>query len=159
MKRLLLFLFSAIILGACAKETNVELVKFTDTGCSKQSMVPQTKSGDGSDSQLILRYSAEVGGLEVTRTNAMMNCSINNGGLSCDFSVDGNVITYHTYETDGPIMKCLCPVSNISLILSGLRVGREYVLNYSCGDVTCSPISFTFSKQLNLVLDIDLYKI
>lgn len=157
MKRLFLLLFSALILGACAKETTVELVKFTDTGCSKQSVVPVTKGNDGSDSQLILKYSPE--GLEVTRTNALMNCSIGNGGISCDVTCDGNVITYHAYETDGPILKCVCPVSNMSSIVAGLRTGREYVLEYSCGNDKCSPISFTFSKQLNLVLDIDLYKL
>ena len=157
MKRLFLFLFSALILGACAKETTVELVKFTDTGCSKQSLVPVTKGNGGSDSQLILKYSPE--GLEVTRTNAMMNCSIGSGGISCDVACGGNVITYHAYETDGPIMKCICPVSSMSSIVAGLRTGREYVIEYTCGDVKCSPISFTYSKQLNLVLDIDLYQL
>jgi len=156
MKRVFLFILSAILLGACAKETTIELVKFTDTGCNKQSLVP-TKAENGSESQLILKYTPE--GLEVTRTNAIMNCSISSGGISCDVTSDGNVITYHAYETDGPIMKCLCPVSNMSSIVAGLRTGREYVLQYSCGDVTCSPISFTYSKQLNLVLDIDLYKL
>lgn len=157
MKRLSLFLFSALILGACAKETTVELVKFTDTGCSKQSLIPATKGYDSSDSQLILKYSPE--GLEVTRTNAMMNCSISGGGISCDVTCEGNVITYHAYETDGPIMKCICPVSSMSSIVAGLRTGGEYVLDYSCGDVKCTPISFTYSKKLNLVLDIDLYKL
>ena len=157
MKRIFLFILSAVLLGACAKDTTVELVKFTDTGCSKQSLVPQTKADVDSESQLILKYSPE--GLEVTRTNAIMNCSISSGGISCDVTSDGNVIAYHAYETDGPIMKCLCPVSNMSSIVAGLRTGREYVLQYSCGDVTCSPISFTYSKQLNLVLDIDLYKL
>lgn len=157
MKRLFLFILSAMLLGACAKETTIELVKFADTGCSKQSLIPATKAENGSESQLILKYSSE--GLEVTRTNATMNCSISGGGISCDVTCNGNVITYHAYETDGPIMKCICPVSNMSSIVAGLRTGREYVLHYSCGDVTCSPISFTYSKQLNLVLDIDLYKL
>ena len=157
MKRLFLFLFSALIIGACAKETTVELVKFTDTGCSKQSLVPATKGNDGSDSQLIIKYSPE--GLEVTRTNAMMNCSIVNDGISCDISCEGNVITVHAYETGDNFMKCLCPVSSMSSTIAGLRLGREYVVEYSCSDVKCSPISFTYSKQLNLVLDTDLYKI
>lgn len=155
MKRLFLFFLSAILLAACAKETTVELVKFSDTGCSKQSLVPDTKSDNGSESQLILKYTPE--GLEVTRTNATMNCSISNGGISYDLSCDGNIITFHAYETDGPILKCLCPVANMSSVIAGLRLGREYVLEYSCSDVTCSPISFTYSKGLNLVLDTDLY--
>ena len=155
MKRLFLFFLSAILLAACAKETTVELVKFSDTGCSKQSLVPNTKGDDGLESQLILKYTPE--GLEVTRTNATMNCSISNGGISCDVSCDGNVISYHAYETDGPIMKCICPVSNMSSTVAGLRLGREYVIEYSCADIVCTPISFTYSKGLNLVLDIDLY--
>ena len=39
---------------------------------------------------------------------------------------------------------------------SGL--GREYVLEYECSDAVLSPISFTYSRGLNLVLDVDLYK-
>ena len=155
MKRLFLFLLSAVLLMACAKETTVELVKFSDSGCSKQSLTPDTKSAEAPDSQLILKYTPE--GLEVTRTNAVMNCSIGTGGISFDVSCDENVISCHAYETDGPIMKCICPVSNMTSTIAGLRLGREYVLEYSCSDVTCSPISFTYSKGLNLVLDIDLY--
>lgn len=155
MKRLLLFLTSALLLGSCAKEMTVELVKSSDSGCSKQSMILATKSGGGS--QLILKYSPE--GLIVTRTDAMMNCSIGNGGISYDMSVDGTVISYHAYETDGPIMKCICPVSNMTSTIAGLRLGREYVLEYSCSDVTCAPVSFTYSKNLYMELDIDLYKL
>ena len=142
---------------ACAKETTVELVKFSDSGCSKQSSAPDTKSAEVPDSQLILKYTPA--GLEVTRTNAVMNCSIGQGGISCDVSCDENVISYHAYETDGPIMKCICPVSNMTSTVAGLRLGREYLLEYSCADVTLSPISFTYSKGLNLVLDIDLYSL
>ena len=86
MKRFILILFSATLLLACSKETTVQLVKFTDTGCDKSSLAPATKSG--SDSQLILEYSEE--GLVVTRTNAVMNCSIGQGGISCDVSFEDN---------------------------------------------------------------------
>lgn len=153
MKRLILILFSATLLLACSKETTVQLVKFTDTGCDKSSLAPATKSG--SDSQLILEYSEE--GLVVTRTNAIMNCSIGQGGISCDVSFEDNVIHYHAYETDGPIMKCLCPVKEMSSVISGLRVGREYVLDYTCSDTPFAPISFTYQKGMKLVLDADLY--
>ena len=156
MKRLFLFLFSALILAACAKDSTVELVKFSDSGCSKGTNAVETKSDDASTSQLILKYSPE--GLVVTRTNAIMNCSIGNGGISCDVSCSGNVITYHAYETDGPIMKCICPVSDMTSTIAGLRVGSEYVLEYECSDAVLSPISFTYSRGLNLVLDVDLYK-
>lgn len=155
MKRSFLFLLSALVLASCAKESNVELVKFSDTGCAKGSAAVATKSDDGPSSQIILKYSPE--GLEVTRTNAVLNCSISNGGISCDVSCGGNVINYHAYETDGPIMKCLCPVSNMTSTIAGLSLGREYVLMYECSDVVLSPISFTYSKNLNLVLDVELY--
>ena len=155
MKRIILILFSATLLLACSKETTVQLVKFTDTGCDKGSLSPATKSG--SDSQLILEYSEE--GLVFTRTNAVMNCSIGQGGISCDVSFEGNVITCHAYETDGPIMKCVCPVKEMSSVISGLRTGREYILDYTCSDTSFAPVSFTYQKGMKLVLDADLYKL
>lgn len=154
MKRIILILFSATILLACSKETTVGLVKFTDTGCDRNSLVPDTKAG--SDSQLILSYSDE--GLVITRTNAMLNCSISQGGISCDVSSEENVIECHVYETQGKTLKCMCPVKNMTTTVGGLRLNREYVLYYSC-DGDFAPISFTYSKNLNMVLDADLYKL
>ncbi len=154
MKRIILILFSATILLACSKETTVGLVKFTDTGCDRNSLVPETKAG--SDSKLILSYSDE--GLVITRTNAMLNCSISQGGISCDVSSDENVIECHVYETQGKTLKCMCPVKNMTTTVGGLRLNREYVLYYSC-DGDFAPISFTYSKNLNMVLDADLYKL
>ena len=154
MKRIILILFSATILLACSKETTVGLVKFTDTGCDRNSLVPETKAG--SDSQLILSYSDE--GLVITRTNAMLNCSISQGGISCDVSSEENVIECHVYETQGKTLKCMCPVKNMTTTVGGLRLNREYVLYYSC-DGDFAPISFTYSKNLNMVLDADLYKL
>ena len=154
MKRILLIFFSATILLACSKETTVGLVKFTDTGCDRNSLAPETKAG--SDSQLILSYSDE--GLVITRTNAMLNCSISQGGISCDVSSEENVIECHVYETQGKTLKCMCPVKNMTTTVGGLRLNREYVLYYSC-DGDFAPISFTYSKNLNMVLDADLYKL
>lgn len=151
MKRLFLLLIPALFLCSCSKETTVELVKFTDTGCDKSSLAPATKAG--SDSQLFLTYSEE--GLVVTRTNAIMNCSINQGGISCDVSCDGAAIQYHAYETDGPIMKCQCPVAEMSSVISGLRPGRRYTLFYVCSDASLSPITFTYERRLALILDVD----
>ncbi len=54
MKRIILILFSACLLIACSKETAVELVSFTDTGCSKGTKAPETKAWESS--QLILEY-------------------------------------------------------------------------------------------------------
>ena len=157
MKRLIFFLSSALLFAACAKETNVVLVKFSDSGCTRETKVDEGSSDGDAGSQLTLKYSQE--GLVVIRTNAIMNCSIGGGGISYDVSSDGNVISYHAYETDGPIAKCVCPVGNMTTTVAGLRVGREYVLEYECSDAVLSPISFTYSKDLNLVLDVDLYKL
>ena len=154
MKRIIFILFSATILLACSKETIVELVKFTDTGCDRNSLVPETKAG--SDSQLILAYSDE--GLVITRTNAMLNCSISQGGISCDVSSEENIIECHVYETQGKTLKCMCPVKNMSTTVGGLRLDKEYVLYYSC-DGDFAPISFTYSKNLKMVLDAELYKL
>lgn len=74
-------------------------------------------------------------------------------------SCEGNVISFHAYETDGPIMKCLCPVDNMSSVVAGLSLGNEYVLDYKCGNDTFIPISFTYSKDLQMVLDAGLYKL
>lgn len=157
MKRLFFFLSSALVFAACTKEANVELVKFSDSGCTRETKVEEGFSGGNAGSQLVLRYSQE--GLVVIRTNAIMNCSIGRGGISYDVSSDGNVISYHAYETDGPIAKCVCPVGDMTTTVAGLRVGREYVLEYECSDAILSPVSFTYSKDLNLVIDVDLYKL
>lgn len=154
MKRIIFILFSATILLACSKETTVELVKFTDTGCDRNSLVPETKAG--SDSQLILAYSDE--GLVITRTNAMLNCSISQGGISCDVSSEENIIECHVYETQGKTLKCMCPVKNMTTTVGGLRLDKEYVLYYSC-DGDFAPISFTYSKNLKIVLDAELFKL
>ena len=154
MKRVILIFFSATILLACSKETAVELVSFTDTGCDRNSVVPETKAV--SDSQLILAYSDE--GLLITRTNAKRNCSISQGGISCDLSSEENVIECHVYETQGKTLKCMCPVKNITTTVGGLRLDREYVLYYSC-DGDFAPISFTYSKNLKMVLDAELFKL
>ena len=151
MKRLFLFLLSALILGGCAKESTVELVSFTDTGCSKGTKASETKA-EGL-SQLILEYSDL--GLVITRTNATMNCSIGTGGISFDVSFVDNVIDCNAYETAGPIMKCLCPVDRMVATVAGLRTGREYVLNYSCSDVSLLPITFTYKKGMRVVVDVD----
>ena len=152
MKRLFLFLLSALILGGCAKETVVELVSFTDTGCSKGTKAPETKAADSS--QLILEYSDA--GLIITRSNATMNCSIGTGGISFDVSIVDNVISCDAYETAGPIMKCICPVDKMIATVAGLRTGREYVLNYSCSDVTLLPVTFTYKKGMRIVVDVDM---
>ena len=156
MKRVLLIIASASMLLSCSKEPAVvELSGFTDTGCGRGSLAALTKSGEDRPSELVLEYTAS--GLTVTHHNAVLNCSINNGGIGCDFSVDGNVIRMRTYEKNGEFLKCLCPVDEMKATLSGLVLDTEYVLEYACSSTRYVPINFRFEKGLKKTIDLDTY--
>ena len=154
LKRTTLAIFTLSLLMACAKETPVELVKVSDTGCAREEAV--TKGGDETPSQIILEYSTE--GLVVIRTNAVMNCSVKTGGISCNVSVSGNTIHCEEFEKDGKSMRCTCPVSNITSTIKGLGLGKEYTLCLTC-DGSFAPIGFTYTKDLKMVLDAELYRL
>lgn len=146
-------LFLLALLPACAKYSHS--VEFTHTGCATQ-----TKAwwDGGSSSELILEYTPD--GLAVTRTNAQMNCSIKNGGISCDVSVSGDGILYRVYETDGPTANCFCLVELMTSTVTGLQEDREYVLYYACGygGGFFVPINFRYHKGLRMVLDAAQYR-
>ena len=154
MKRLLFILIPVLLLCFCGKESAVQLVKFTDSGCSQAQMSPDTRAGGGQPSQLILKHSSE--GLVITRTNALMNCSIKNDGMGCEVSIEGNTIHLKVYEK-GEKLRCVCPVETMSSTVSGLSTGNAYILDYTC-DGTYSPISFTYEEGMKMVIDLDLYK-
>ncbi|MBR5073452.1 MAG: hypothetical protein IKX29_07890 [Bacteroidales bacterium] len=157
MKRVFFIILSTCLLWTCSKESeSVKLVSFSDTGCGSELVEPETRSGDNAASQLILSYSEE--GLVVTRTNAQMNCGIKNGGIACDVSVDGNVIRMHVYEK-GEKMRCMCPVRKMSSTISGLGLGKDYVLEYFCGDAQYGPFEFRYDKGFQQMIDIDLYRL
>ena len=142
-------LFLLAFLPACAKYSHS--VEFTHTGCATQ-----TKGWlNDSKSELILEYTAE--GLSVTRTNAEMNCSIKDYGISCDVSVSGDGILYRVYETDGPTADCVCLVELMTSTITGLQENKEYVLHYSC-DGSYIPINFRYHKGLRMVLDAAQYR-
>ena len=147
MKRYLILLLAAGILAGCEKgpEQLSYSTEVTSTGCGRS-----TKAGidEDSDPFIVLTYTSS--GLEITRYNALLNCAINNGGIICDVSIDGNVIRYHAYEKDGTLLKCMCPVERMSSVIGGLHLGKEYVLDYSCGSDKES-IKFVYSKDLNQV--------
>lgn len=155
MRRMLFITLSACFLWTCSKEADVQLVKFTDTGCSNGSVEPDTRSGNGAGSTLMLEYSAQ--GLVLTRTNAVMNCSIKDGGIVCSISFAGNTLSVNTYEKDGKTMRCVCPVETMSMTVSGLSLGSDYVLDYMCSGVKYPPIEFCYEKGLKQLIDIDLY--
>lgn len=143
-------LFLLAFLPACAKYSRS--VEFTHTGCATQ-----TKAwwDGGPSSELILEYTPD--GLAVTRTNAQMNCSIKDYGISCEVSISGDEVFYHVYETAGPIANCICPVERMTSTVTGLQENKEYVLHYSC-DGSYIPINFRYHKGLRMVLDAAQYR-
>ena len=45
----------------------------------------------------------------------------------------------------------------MSATVSGLNIGTEYVLEYTCGSTKYVPIDFYYRKGLDMVIDLDLY--
>ena len=131
----------------------MELVRVSDTGCST-SEIFATKSGEVANSRLILEYSAQ--GLVVTRTNALMNCSVKNGGVGCKVSNTGNTIECEVFENDRNFLRCNCRVGAITSVIRGLRLGEEYTL-YHRSDGVFGPVVFTYTEDLKMVLDADQY--
>ena len=153
MKKALLALSAALFLLGCSKESAVELVGFTDTGCAND---VATRAADLAYPHLILGYSEQ--GLVITRINAWLNCSIKEGGIVCEVSSDGNVIHYNAYERDGKTLRCTCLVGEMTSTVAGLKTGRDYVLDYNCSDGSRASVSFTYSKDLKLVEFLDYDK-
>ena len=152
MKHIIIFA-AALLLGACNhnQPDGPVSVEFQHTGCGRYQ---DTKAADDyMNPQLILEYTD--GGLLITRTNAILNCSLVNG-ITCDLSVQDGVIRYHAYVTDGGIMKCLCPVERMTALVSGLRENTEYALEYVC-DGVYRPITFYYAKGLKATFDLSLY--
>lgn len=157
MKRLFGIIAAVLLLGACAGKQAQEgpvSVDFHHTGCGRGEAVKADAFGEEIP-ELTLEYTD--GGLFITRTNAILNCSIGQGGISCDLTVTDNVINYKAYETDGATLKCVCPVEQMTALVTGLREKTEYILNYTC-DGSYRPITFYYAKGLKITLDLTLYK-
>ena len=152
MRRITFAFLSLCLLCACSKESSVELVSVTDTGCAREEVA--TRGGTLGESLLILEYSHA--GLVVTRTNVELNCSIKTGGVSCNVSCEGGDIYCEVFETEGKSLRCTCPVKSVTATVAGLQLGHEYTIYFTCGD-SFIPISFTYSEDLNMVLDAGLY--
>lgn len=151
MKNYLILLLAAAVLFGCEKgpEQLTYSTVVTNTGCNKAT---RAETDEDSNPFLVLKYTSN--GLELTRYNALLNCAINNGGIICDVSIEGNVISYHAYEKDGTMLKCMCPVDRMSSVIGGLRLGKEYVLEYKCGEDRAS-IGFVYSNDLNEVFPLN----
>ena len=146
MNKILLVLLVLPIMAGCTKYDNMLRSKdFTHTGCASGTGT-RAGSGDSDKSLLILKY--EDGDLCVTRTNAMLNCIIKAGGeVICETSVDGNVIHYKVYEyqKDGLSANCMCRVAEMTSVVKGLEVGKEYTFDYFCSH-GYEPITFVFKE-------------
>ena len=150
-------LFTAALLLMACNETQEEgplSVDFHHSGCARTEEVKADGFGD-EQPELTLQYTDS--GLLITRTNALLNCSINQGGITCELTLEDGVIHYRAFETDGATLKCLCPVKTMTALVSGLRENTEYVLDYTCRD-NYRPITFYYAKGLNITLDLNLYK-
>ena len=156
--RRLVLLAAVLLLGACSgnniRPDEAVTVQFRHSGCGRDNEVKADAFGDEVP-ELTLEYTE--GGLLITRTNTMLNCSINQGGITCDLSVENDVITYHAYETDGPTLKCVCPVKTMTALVSGLKENTEYILHYTC-DGTYLPLNFRYAKGLKVTFDLSLYR-
>ena len=150
MKKLVVLLLVLPILAGCTKSEISRSKEFAHSGCAGDAAT-RAWGSDSDVSLLTLKY--ENGDLRVTRTNATMNCSIKNNGIACEVSVDGNVIRYRVYEKDGPVANCICRVEEMSSLVTGLEVGKEYTFDYSCGFANYPSFSFVFKKGLHLIQD------
>ena len=140
------------VLG-CETDSREISFDFIHSGCSVA-----TKAGDET-SRLTLKYTEH--GLWVIRTNATLNCIIKTDPdcVKCKVSVDGNVIDYSVFVDSDMSANCICPVEEMSSVVAGLEEGVEYTFNYHFDGRSFAPISFTFMKSLNLVIDPDLYQV
>ena len=144
---------AVLVLGACSGNSNQPdvpvTVDFNHTGCGREVV----KSADDAPT-LTLEYTES--GLLITRTNAILNCSINLSGITCNLTAENGVINYHAYVTDGGTLKCVCPVAEMTALVHGLKENVEYTLQYKC-DGTYRPITFYYAKGLKVTFDLGLY--
>lgn len=151
MKKAILPILSALaVLAGCSKSNAEHSKDFTHTGCG------ETRADAPKDDELslvVLQY--EDGNLRVTRTNATVNCSVKDRGLTCRVKVDGDVIQYvMDYEKNGPDAKCMCKVEKTTSLVTGLEEGKKYNLKYSGIDRN-AQYSFTFNKDLLQIIDLN----
>ena len=148
MKKFLSILLVLPMVAGCTKyDTKLRSKDFTHTGCASAAGT-RAGSDDSDKSLLILKY--EDGDLRVTRTNAMLNCIITAGGeVICETSVKGNVIHYkvYEYEEDGLTANCMCRVAEMTSVVKGLQIGKEYTFDYYCSH-EYEPFTFVFKEGL-----------
>lgn len=148
-------MLALIVLTGCSKWGASHSKDFKHTGCSAETRA-SIFYGD-EPSLLTLKY--EDGDLRVIRTNAVMSCSIKERGLACTASIKGDAIHYTVdYERDGYDADCICPVDELTSIVTGLHEGKEYTFNYCGLDRYLNPFTFTFNKGLHEIIDVETLK-
>lgn len=156
MKRAFILILLLPIWVGCNKNGDVRNKEFADTGCAlgARDAFSLWNSLDAETPESWLTLSYEDGGLRVTRKNALVNCSVRDGGLVCEVSIEGKTIHYTVYEKDGPTANCLCLVEEMSSVVTGLSIGKEYTLDYYCAR-EYSPITFVFNKGLFSIVEMN----
>lgn len=154
------FLFIALALAAvagCTKwikpdsEEDTLSKHFKHTGCSHDTR------GIYTDDPSLLSLKYENGDLRVTRTNAELNCSFKNLGLTCEAYLEGNIIHYNVVcERAGyGEANCVCLVEKMTSAVTGLERGKEYIFQYSALGFGLKPITFTFDRNLHQIYDVE----
>ena len=149
---LLAVLFALTVWAGCSKSNESRSKDFTHSGCAAGTRADALS--DAKPSLLILQY--ENGNLRVIRQNATVNCSIKERGLVCSAFVEGNALVYRVdYDKEGELLRCVCPVEEMTSLVTGLEEGRKYTFEYRGVDRNLPRFSFTFNKDLFLVKDVD----
>lgn len=143
------------IVAGCSKLHFSRSKDFTHTGCAAETRASLFYGDE--PSLLTLKY--EDGDLRVIRTNAVMGCAIKERGLACTASIKGDEIYYTIdYEKDGYDDDCICPVDEMTSVITGLHEGKEYTFNYCGLDRYLKPFTFTFNKDLHEIIDVETLK-
>ena len=152
MNRIVYLVLALALCAGCSKSNVSRSKDFTHTGCSAE-----TRSPFFGDEPSLLTLKYENGDLRVIRTNAVMNCVIKERGLTCKAYVDGDAIFYYVdYEIQNDLeANCICPVTEMTSVVSGLQEGEDYTFNYCGLDRYLKPFTFTFKKGLHRVIDVD----
>ena len=157
MKRVIIMLSVLAAVAGCTKwikpdsEEDTLSKHFKHTGCS-----PDTR-GLFTDDPSLLTLKYENGDLRVTRTNAELNCSFKDLGLTCEAYLEGNTIHYNVVcERAGyGEANCVCLVEKMTSAVTGLERGKEYIFQYSALGFGLKPITFTFDRNLHQIYDVE----
>jgi hypothetical protein len=152
MKKISILMLILPIWAGCTKSDALRIKDFTHTGCATST---DTRAVEDDETVSLLTLKFEDGDLRVIRTNVLLNCPVEEDGLVCHVSVDGDVIHYIVEKKapkNGMDTDCICRVEEVSSLITGLETGKEYTFDYA-GSPRIKPFTFVFEKGLFLVKD------